>query len=271
MKKLLIFGLIVLALCACDNGKKQLKAAEDRLAKAQVLVAGNNLNAAKVELDSLHLLYPKQVAVRRLAQHLEDSIALLEATRNKHYADSLLEPLLPETDKQVKRFNHEKNGEYEDHGRYVHKLLTTGRNDSRCFLQTYVTDDFRVTLKSYYYGAASLEQNEIELTAAGHTAKAGGENHAFQQEGWHEILTVKEEDALNLLQFIDAQAEEKIKVSLHGKRDYNYYLSESEKKALVETRSLAVLMKDVHRLEEMSNLSERQIEYYSEKLKVKSE
>ncbi len=265
MRRLLICVLVCMVLCACDNAKKEERAALLRLQHASELAQGGSWNAAKTELDSVHLLYPRQVAIRRSARQLQDSIALQEALRNRDYADSVLQPLLSEVDEQIKRFRHEKNELYEDNGRYVHRLLTTGGNSSRCFLQTYITDDFRVILKSYYYGSKSLEQDRLELSAEGQKVYAAGENHSFEASGWHEILTVSEEDALNLLTFIDGNSGSRLKVTLHGKWDYVYYLSETEKKALVETRQLAVLMRDVHRLEEMRNISERQITYYTEK------
>lgn len=265
MKKKLVYCLLLLAVCSCSTEKKEAAAAQKQLETAQQLAQSGQFNACKTQLDSIHMLYPRQIAVRRAAEQLKDSISLVEAQRNQQYADSLLQLLLPEADKEVKRFVYEKNAAYEDHGRYVHRLLSTNRNTARCFLQTYLTDDFRVILKSYYYGERQLNQNAVALFCGDDYTQAEGSNHAFQAEGWHEILTVEEDDALNLLAFADTHAAERLKVVLHGTRDYTYYLTAEEKKALTETRRLAVLMKDVHQLEEMVNLSQRQIEHFSRK------
>ena len=265
MKKSIVLLICIAFLCGCNGKKKEHQAAMQRYEQASQLAQAGQLNAAKIELDSVHILYPKQVEIRRLAKHLEDSIGLVEAERNLQYADSLLAIVLPEVDKQVKSFKYEKKDLYEDHGRYVHRLLTTGRNDSRCFLQCYVTDDFHTILKSYYFGSSSLEQTGIELSANDNTIGVDGENHSFQAEGWHEILTVSEEDAMRLLEFVDMNRSERVKVTLHGKRNYAYYLQDVEKTALVETRQLAISMQDAHCLEQMRTVSEKQIERYQNK------
>jgi len=258
---LVITMLLVVALSACTSEKKRLEAeATARYEHAQTLVEEGRLEAAKCELDTIHSLYRQQVAVRRQAKALQDSITYLEAQRTMTYCDSLLQVLLPQVDPLLKRFRYEKDERYEDHGQYVSRLLQTERNIDRNFLQAYITDDRLTRVKSYYYGSKPCEQKWVEIKGAEESVRASGNCHSFKAEGYHSILTVENSAAINLLQFISAHIDERLRVSTAGA---TYYLSDNEKAALEETYRLGVLFTDIRRAEEMMALAERTVQRYA--------
>ncbi|MBR1564131.1 MAG: hypothetical protein IJ650_02160 [Paludibacteraceae bacterium] len=267
MKKTVLFALMLLAMVSCNTKQKQLKQAEQRVAAAQQMVECGNLNAAKLQLDSVHLLYPKQVQVRRRAKALMDSIVYIEAKRNLQYSDSLLQPLLPEVDKMLRKFYNEKNGEYEFYGRYVHKQLPTDRNFNRCFLQAYVNEDIRIAMKSYYCGQKAVNHESLTLTVGEEYQTMNGKTHSFETDGNHyEILNLEEQDAISALKFIAAHDKDRIKVTLGGSgSNYVYYLNQTEKQALAETCQLALAMLDVRQLEQQINIAQAQIDKYENK------
>ncbi len=264
MKNTLLTIAICLLLVACI-GKSDAELAIERVEQARTLVHNNQLNQAKIELDSVHTLYPKEIPARRAAKQLNDSIVYIEAQRTLAYSDSMLNVLLPQVDPLLKQFRYEKNDKYEDEGKYVHRLLRTTSNTSRCYLQCYVSDQRKTILKSYYFGNRALNQERITLTANEMNIEETGSNHAFEAEGWHEILTLDEEAALQLLNFISANKQERIKVTLNGKSNYIYYLQQNEKDALEQTYLLGILMRDIRRLEENINIANKQIERYRTK------
>ncbi len=262
--KSIILCLVLCAFAAC-NTKSDAELAMERVEQARTLVETNQLNQAKIALDSVHTLFPKEVAARRLAKSLNDSIVYIEAQRTLAYSDSMLSVLLPQVDPLLKKFRYEKNEQYEDDGKYVHYLLKTTSNTSRCYLQCYVSDQRKTTLKSYYFGATPLHQERITLTSNEMSIEQTGSQHAFEAEGWHEILTLDEEHALQLLNFISAHRQDRIKVTLGGKSNYIYYLQANEKEALEQTYLLGTLMRDIRRLEENINIANKQIARYNEK------
>ena len=127
----------MLGLSAC-KGLSPERAAQAYVDRAAELVEQHRYEAALQQIDSVHTLYPKQVAQRRQAKALKDSIVYLQAQQTLYYSDSILKPLLPEADRLLKEFRFEKNDNYEDHGNYVYRTLQTGWNTNRCFLQAYV-------------------------------------------------------------------------------------------------------------------------------------
>ena len=258
----------MLGLSAC-TGLSPERAAQAYVDRAAELVEQHRYEAALQQIDSVHTLYPKQVAQRRQAKALKDSIVYLQAQQTLYYSDSILKPLLPEADKLLKEFRFEKNDNYEDHGNYVYRTLQTGWNTNRCFLQAYVSDDRKTLLKSYYYGTKPLHQTAVALQAGEQEIELQGRNHAFEVEGWHEILTLEDEQALEVLNFISSHMGERIRVAAKGqsKAGAVYYLSDNEKQALDQTYRLGLLMRDINQLEQQIALASQRIEHFETKTK----
>lgn len=249
-------------------GPSDTECAQTLLDEARLLVDNGQWRQARIVLDSLHATYPREVEQRRIAQAMEDNITYMEAKRTLAYADSILPPLLTQADKLLKQFKYEKNEKYEDKGRYVHRLLNTGSNTARNFLQAYVRDDRQTIVKSYYYGSTAVKQQQISLSSQGEEVRFAGSNHAFEAEGWHEIMTFEDEYALQLLNFISTHINDRVRVHGAGEKPIHtwvYYLNDTEKNALSQTYQLGFLMKDILRLEQMRNASLNQMSRYERK------
>lgn len=265
-RKYLFLGLAITLLSACGPSDKEV--ANSMVEDARTMVVNGQWRQARLVLDSVHSTYPREVAERRLAKALEDSIVYLEALSTKAYADTILPPLLGQVDVLIKQFRYEKNDKYEDHGRYVHRLLATGSNTSRNFLQAYVRDDRQTIVKSYYFGSYAVNQQYILLSADGDESQYVGSNHAFEAEGWHEIMSLQDDRALELLNFISGHMAARIRIKGQGEKSHHswvYYLNDKEKSALSETYQLGWLMKDIRRVEQMQSAANANIQRYEKK------
>ena len=260
----IVCALICLSAC---TAQRQERAAQAHVDCAAGLVEQHRYEAALQQIDSVNTLYPKQIAQRRQAKALKDSIIYLQSLQTRHYADSVLQPLLPEVDKLLKQFRYDKSEAYEDHGTYVYRSLQTGWNTNRCFLQAYVSDDRKTLVKSYYYGAKPIKQTAVALQAGEQEIELQGQNHAFEVEGWHEILTLESEPALEVLNFVSSHMIDRIRVAPkgEGKTGAVYYLSDNEKQALDQTYRLGLLMRDIDQLEQQIRLASQRIEHFEAK------
>ena len=110
MKQLFLLSVLVLALVACQPSDEQC--AQSLVSQAQTLVDNGQWRQARLVIDSLHVTFPKQVAQRRAAKALSDSITYLESQTTLAYVDTLLPPLLEQADKLIRRFKYEKNEKY---------------------------------------------------------------------------------------------------------------------------------------------------------------
>ena len=259
--------LTVVALLAACQPSDQTRA-NALIDEAHTLVDSGQWRTAQLLLDSVHRTYPREVEQRRAAKALQDSITYLEAKHTLAYSDSLLQTLLPQADELLPLFRYEKNEQYEDHGRYVHRLLATTSNTSRNFLQAYVRDDRSTIVKSYYYGTAPVAQSSITLSANDEESRYTGSNHSFNAEGWHEIMTFEDATALQLLNFVSTHQNARIRVRGEGDKPakaWVYYLTDKEKNALSQTYQLGFLMKDIRQLEQNIKVATAQINRYETK------
>ena len=269
MKPIFVSLVSILLLISC-NGLSDAEKAAALVDSARSLVIAGQLNEAKIRLDSVHYSYPKCVVQRRLAKDLQDSVVFIEAQRTLTYSDSLLSTLQQQADPLLKKFAYEKQEQYEDHGRYVHRLLRTDNNVDRCYLQVYITDDYQAMVKSYYAGSSELLQSFIEMQAADDNQQFSGNEHHFTlptSPAYRSILSLPNDRSLELLNFVSSHMEDRIRINLLGTRgsrstNYVYYLSDNEKTAIQDTYRLGILMMDIHKLEEAIRIANLQINKY---------
>lgn len=266
MKKILVIPILLAALVACQPSDEER--AQSLVSEAQALVDNGEWQRARIVIDSLHSTYPREVAQRRLAKALSDSITYLEAQQTIAYVDTLLPPLLEQADVLLKRFSYEKNEKYEDHGKYVHRLLATNKNTARNFIQAYVLDNRQTVVKSYYYGSKQMNQQSVTVSASEDNRVFKGSNHHFQDGGHYEIMTLDNDNSLALLNFINIHNHARLRVEGIGDkttRNWVYYLNDKEKEALSDTYQLGVLMQDINRLEQMQRVAHAQTLRYAGK------
>lgn len=242
-----------LMLTSCDLERKRAeKDIARRFGHIETLLHDRALQAARLELDSIHLLYPRMVDARRQAKALDDTITLWESRRTLAYCDSLLPLKQHQADSIQRLFRYEKNEEYEDVGHYVYRALRIESNVDRTYLRAYVDDNADFYLISNFTGDYTLQHTRVKASVGdtyATTDDIGTDsplNHAFDDGGTHwEIVTFKNETAGNVPVFIAQYAGERIKITLQGKRNYVFYLTDTDKKALAETYNLWVAKKDV--------------------------
>lgn len=275
--KHLLFIPIILAFIACQKSaptteqpvastQSTEQAANKLLTEAQTMLNNGQWQQARLIIDSLHKTYPKNVNQRRIANTIKDSITCLEAQQTIAYVDSVLPSLEKQVDALIKRFKYEKNEKYEDHGKYVHRLLVTNTNTSRNFIQAYILDNKKTIVKSYYYGNYKVNQQTLNIKSDEQEQTFSGSNHHFQDGAHHEIMTLSEEDALELLKFVSSHQKSRVRVEGIGDkptRNWVYYLNDKEKEALSDTYQLGWLMKDINKLENMKNSAYMQINYFN--------
>lgn len=258
MQKLIQSSILVMALVlfvSCSSRHKQEKLADERLKRIEALIKANSLNAAKIEIDSIHYLYPRLVNKRRIAAAFADTIAFIESSRNLIYCDSILPFKQREMDSIQKNFRFEKDVKYQDVGNYVYKTQQTESNTNRIYLKSYVDENADIYLISNYCGG-KIEQTSLEVSVKdlfAHTDTLETSNpayHSYNDGGSHwETLTFKNNADKGVSAFIAQNSSARIKITLYGKRSYVYYLADADKKAIVETYRLWKVKKDVVNLQ----------------------
>ena len=140
MRKILYFIIVAVVLVSCGAPTDEERA-QAFLDEARVFYEQKNIEAAKIQLDSIHLLFPMLVNYRRQADTLGWQVELLEIQRNLLYVDSMLPLKTTEVIELKESFLFEKNEKYESIGTFVYKTLKTESNVGRCYLKPYTDEN----------------------------------------------------------------------------------------------------------------------------------
>ena len=209
----------------------------------------------------------KKTEDRILQKMQSDSLDLVRQEITLAYTDSLLQTLLPKADSMLRSFRYEKNDTYEDHGHYVYKNLRTESNIDRCYIQAWLTDDYRTVVRSIYVGSSELSLAKMTLTADSLSNTWSAGRHHFFTDRHYETLSFQDDEALQILGFIDMSFSQLLCVVLEGSGGkYRYYMSRQDKEYLVETYRLGVLMRDIAKLEEQLAQTSAQVQKHQKRI-----
>ena len=234
-KSAICITLATLALAGCNNDEKNAQA---RLDNARSMYEQNEFFAAKNEIDSIRILYPKEFKVIREGLTLMRQVEQKEAERNLVFCDSLIPVKQQELEGLKKGFNFEKDSAYNEIGNYVSKQQTIERNIQRCYIRSGVNEKGEMYLASVYFGGKPINHTGIKLSIQdGLFAETpaipydGGLNYHFKDLGnTTEVVTYQGEKCEDAVKFIFANKEKRIKVEYTGGKPYILYIADADKK-----------------------------------------
>lgn len=275
MKNLVIgITLASLVLTGCNNNEK---AAQARLDNARSMYERSEFFAAKSEIDSIRILYPKEFDIIRKGLTLMRQVEQKEAERNLAFCDSLLPIKLQELDVLKKNFNLEKDSAYNEIGNYVSKQQTIEKNIQRCYIRSGVNEKGEMYLASVFYGGKPINHTGIKLTTKNDLFAEtpaipydGGLNYHFKDMGsTTEVVTYIGEKCKDVVELIYNNPKERIRVEYTGGKPYVLYIADTDKKAIAATYELAVVLSDIEKLTREKEKSIKKLAYLEKKLTEK--
>ena len=210
---------------------------------------------------------PSKADQYRQQKHEQDSISLAEQEKSLEYYNSQIEALMPTLDSLLALFQYDKQEKYQDKGYYGSRNQQSNRNTQRNYLQTLVRDDGRPEIRAYAYGERKSNWKTVTLSAEDIEVVFDGNVHSFEAEGWHQILTI-EDGAMEALQFVDAHANDKIRVAYqHQKGNFAaYILPEQDKQIMLQAYQLSIVVSDIRELEKRIKKTSLEVEKYQKRL-----
>jgi hypothetical protein len=249
---MLITGLLIVS-CKPDDSMR----ASSYLHKANELMTKGVYNEAKLQLDSIHMLFPRLIPVRKAADTLMYKVELLESKRNLLFADRAIPRQKHLVDSLSKGFIYEKDVKFEDEGKYTYKTQAAA-GLSRTYLKAYVTESGEMTLMAVHTGAP-LGFNKVKVSAGdvfAETFMANGDSrNSFSNGGnsW-EMVSFTSSDINGVDAFITHNISAgKVTVTLEGgKRAASFVLAGVDGEAIMhvyyfakELQNLAMFKKQV--------------------------
>ena len=268
----LCLGLAVALLATGCNADE--KKAQARYDAAKSLYEQQKYDAAKKEIDSIRVLYPKELKVLRAGLSLMRQVELSESERNIAFCDSLLPIKQEEFEKLKKNFKYEKDSAYNEIGNYVSKQQTIEHNILRCYLRSGVTEKGEMYLASVFFGTRPINHTGIRLNTPDDEFVLsptipydGGLNYHFEDLGHTtEVVTYQGEQCAELANFIYNNKDKRIRMEYKGGKPYVIYIAEADKKAIAATFEFAAVLSDIEIMRKTKDKSIKKIAYLKKKL-----
>lgn len=231
MKNVFLFIVLCLACLACTDVEKQ---AAERLNMAQQAFAAGDYNEAKLQIDSIKILYPKAYNARKAGIGLMQEVELKEQQKSLAYLDSLLSTKQAEFNAMKGKFVLEKDQEYEAIGRYLHPSQVIEKNLNRSFLRFQVDERGAMSMTSIYCGSRNIHHTAVKVSTNDSFAQTPPSADSYETSN----LGVQIEKADyklgqdgNVIGFICLNKEKSIKVEFVGERSYSTQMTQADRQA----------------------------------------
>ena len=256
---------------SCKPSAHEMALAE--IEKTKQFIAEKQDSIALDIIDSIHIKYRTDVAVRRMADTLRWDIEYRHALLTLPQVDSALTDLQKRLPELTKPFRFIKNEEYQSVGSFEHYKLRTENNTSRCYLKPSVDEHGKFTITSYYLGTKATH-TVVRITIDSlsvETRVAPSSNISqFNDMGEYREIIVFDKNLLNDIdKFIANNKDKRIKVSLLGEgQPYHYFLTATEREILAQSYELAIALADLTRLTDHQLRLSQKIELLKHRLQI---
>lgn len=265
-------AMISIALFAACGETLEEKAQRSLLSARAAYEAGD-FQGAKIELDSLKILYPKAFNARREAMKLMREVELAEQQRSVACFDSMLVGKRAELEKMITSdFVFEKDEKYQEIGNFMVASQAPMKNLTNSYLRGQVDENGVLTITSIYRGR-SVSHNKVKVSVGDSFAESA--NPISNYTSKHLGVTTERVDFRfgkdeGIIGFIVLNADKNIKVELSGKSSYTYTMRKDDVQAIAKLYDLSMLLRSIRELESARQEALRHIEFI-ERNKQRSE
>lgn len=273
MKKLSLLVLSLLLLSACDDGGE--KKAQVKLQEAEKALTNEDFSEAKLQLDSIRILYPKAFEARKQAISLMQRIELKEQQKSLVYLDSMLQEKQKAFDALKGNFVLEKDTAYQDLGIYFHPSQTVEKNINRSYLRGQVDEQGVMALTSIYCGPGNIRHQAVKVsTKDGGFAETPVSTDTYESTDLG-IKTEKTDYKLgadgSVIGFIALHKDNTINVEYLGGRKYVIAMSPVDRKAIAEVYALSQVLSSIEQIKKEIKEANLKIGFITRKMEEKNQ
>ncbi|MCP3896047.1 MULTISPECIES: hypothetical protein [Bacteroides] len=250
MKKGIILVCYALLLASCGNNTTQK--ANEKLAVAQAAFERGDYNEAKIQLDSIKLLYPKEFDTRREGNKLMQQVEIKEQQQSLVYLDSMMQSKQQELKAIVGQYTLEKDATYQEEGNYFWPTQTVEKNLHRSFLRFQVNEQGIMLMTSIYCGKSNIHHFAVKVTAPDGTfAETPASKDSYETTDLGEKIE-KADFTMgadgNVMSFLYLNRDKNIKVEYIGERKYTFNMTPADRLALTKIYELSQLLSSMEQI-----------------------
>ena len=268
MKKTIILACLCGTLIACENVEKK---AALKLAEARAAFEVGNFNEAKMQIDSIKVLYPKAFETRRQGIYLMQEVELKEQQKTLEYLDSMLTMKQQEFETMKNRFVLEKDTAYQRIGHYLVPAQVIERNLHRSFLRFQTDETGIVSLTSIYCGSYNIHHTAVKVTAPdGNFTETSVSHDSYETNDLGEHIEKADyklgEDG-GLIAFIAANKDKNLRVDYLGERPYTTHMMPADRQAAADIYELGKVLSSITEIKKNMEEANLKIQFIQKKMK----
>lgn len=272
MKKLIILACTAMLLAACGNDVE--KKAAEKLAAARTAFGQGDYNEAKLQIDSIKVLYPKAFEARKEGIKLMQQVELKEQSESLAYLDSMLQSKQQELEEIKGKYTLEKDPEYQRVGNYFWPSQTVEKTLHRSFLRFQVSETAEMTMTSIYCGANNIHHFAVKVIAPdGSFAETPASKDSYETTDLGEKIEKADykmgQDG-NVIGFLYLNRDKNIRVEYIGERKYTTNMTVADRQALAGVYELSQLLTSIEQIKKEMEEAKLKIEFVKKKMEQKS-
>lgn len=267
MKKVILLTCLCCTLFSCENVEKK---AGEKLQIAREAFEHGDYSEAKMQIDSIKILYPKAFETRREGIGLMQQVELKEQEMTLAYLDSLLQNKQKALDELKGKFTFEKDAEYQKIGNYLHPAQVIEKNLHRSFLRFQVNEEGVMSMTSIYCGPTNIHHIGVKVSAPdGSFAETPTSKDSYETTDLGEKIEKADfkmgEDG-NVMGFLYLNRDKNIRVNYIGERPYSTTMSAADRQAAGSVYELAQLLSSITQIKKEMEEANLKIEFVKRKM-----
>ena len=272
MKTMILLACLCCTLFSCENVEKK---AGEKLQTAREAFERGDFSEAKMQIDSIKILYPKAFETRREGISLIQQVELKEQEKTLVYLDSLLQKKQSELDAIKGKFTLEKDTEYQKIGNYLHPSQVIEKNLHRSYLRFQVNETGQMSMTSIYCGPSNIHHISVKVIAPdGSFAETPASKDSYETTDLGEKIEKADykigEDG-NVIGFLYLNKDKNIKVNYQGERPYSTTMTPADRQAVASIYELAQLLSSITEIKKEMEEANLKIEFVKRKMQEREE
>lgn len=271
MKKAVFLACLCCTLFSCSNVEKK---AGEKLRAAREAFQRGDYSEAKIQIDSIKILYPKAFETRREGIGLMQQVELKEQEKTLVYLDSMLQDKQKEVDALKKNYTFEKDAEYQRTGNYLHPSQVIEKNLHRSYLRFQVDETGVMSMTSIYCGPHNIHHLAVKVTAPdGSFAETPASKDSYETADLGEKIEKADyklgEDG-NVIAFLNLNKDKNMRVNYLGERSYATVMTPNDRKAVAAVYELAQLLSSITEIKIEMEEANLKIEFVKRKIQERA-
>ncbi len=268
MKKIGLSALLALAvLTGCGDGGE--KEAQMRLQKAEAALQQENFSEAKLQIDSIKMLYPKAFEARKQGIKLMQQVDLKEQRKTLVYLDSMMQIKQLQLDSIKGSFVLEKDTAYQEIGNWFYPTQVVEKNTGRTFLRGQVNELGEMSLTSIYCAGGNLNHTSVKVSVGDTFAETPTTKDSYTTTDLGRTIEKADyklgEDG-GVVGFIVANQDKNIQLTFIGDKTYKTAMQKNDRKAIAELTDLARILSGMEEIRKQQKEANLKIQFVTRKI-----